>query len=139
MQLMPKRVKYRKEQRGRMKGKAMRGNRVSFGEFGLMSLESGWVAAREIEAGRVAAAHFLGKEGRLYTRIFPHKPISKRPPETRMGKGKGEPEFYAAVVKPGTLLYEISGVSEELARETMNRIAHKMSVRCKLVQRRHGL
>jgi large subunit ribosomal protein L16 len=135
--LMPKRVRYRKAQRGRMKGVATRGNRVSFGDFGLMCLEQGWLSAREIEAGRVAATHMMGTEGRLYIRVFPHKPISAKPAETRMGKGKGEPEYYAAVVRPGTILYEVSGVTEDFARQCLNLVAHKMSIRCKMVGR-HG-
>ena len=136
--LMPKRVKFRKSQRGTMKGPATRGNRVSFGDFGLMSLEMGWLSAREIEAGRVAATHMMGTEGRLYIRVFPHKPISAKPAETRMGKGKGEPEYYAAVIHPGSVLYEVSGVTEEFARQVFNNVAHKMSLRCKMVSRRHG-
>jgi len=136
--LMPKRVKFRKSHRGRMKGVATRGNRVSFGDFGLMATEMGWLSAREIEAGRVAATHMMGTEGRLYIRVFPHKSISAKPAETRMGKGKGEPEYYAAVIRPGTLLFEVSGVTEEFAREVFNNVAHKMSLRCKMVTRRHG-
>ncbi len=135
--LMPKRVKFRKSQRGTMKGPATRGNRVSFGDYGLMSLEQAWVAAREIEAARVSAAHTMGTEGRFYIRIFPHKSVSGKPAEVRMGQGKGEPEYYAAVVKPGTILFEISGVTEDFARECLNNLAHKMSVRCKMVKR-HG-
>jgi large subunit ribosomal protein L16 len=136
--LMPKRVKHRKDQRGTMKGPATRGNRVSFGDFGLMSLEQGWLSAKEIEAARVASAHAMGTEGRLYIRVFPHKPISGKPAEVRMGQGKGDPEYYAAVVKPGSVLFEISGVTEEFARDVFNNVAHKMSVRCKMVKRRHG-
>jgi large subunit ribosomal protein L16 len=136
--LMPKRVKFRKSQRGKMKGPATRGNRVSFGDYGLMSLEMGWVLAREIEAARVAAAHAMGTEGRFYIRIFPHKSVSGKPAEVRMGQGKGEPEFYVACVRPGTILFEISGVQEEFARNVFNNIAHKMSMRTKLVARRHG-
>lgn len=134
--MMPKRVKFRKTHRGTMKGPATRGNRVSFGDYGLMSLEQGWVAAREIEAARVSAAHLMGTEGRLYIRIFPHKPISAKPAEVRMGMGKGEPEYYAAVVKPGTVMFEIAGVPEEFARTTLNSLAHKMSVKTKMVGRR---
>ena len=133
--MMPKRVKFRKTQRGIMKGPATRGNRVSFGDFGLMALEQGWVAAQQIEAARVAAAHLMGTEGRLYIRIFPHKSISAKPAETRMGTGKGEPEYYAAVVRPGTILFEIAGVPEDFARSTFNSLAHKMSVRTKMVKR----
>jgi large subunit ribosomal protein L16 len=136
--LMPKRVKHRKDQRGTMKGPATRGNRVSFGDFGLMSLEQGWLSAKEIEAARVASAHAMGTEGRLYIRVFPHKPVSGKPAEVRMGQGKGDPEYYAAVVKPGSVLFEISGVTEEFARDIFNNVAHKMSVRCKMVKRRHG-
>src|SRR5882724_6708866 len=109
MPLMPKRVKFRKSQRGKMKGNATRGNTVAFGEFGLQSLESAWVTARQIEAGRVACMHFLRREGRVFIRIFPHKPVSGKPLETRMGKGKGEPEYWCAVVKPGTIMFEITG------------------------------
>jgi len=136
--LMPKRVKWRKSQRNsfNMRGPATRGNRVSFGDYGLMATEPGWLSAREIEAGRVAATHMMGTEGRLYIRVFPHKPISAKPAETRMGKGKGEPEFYAAVIKPGTILFEISGISEEFAKRCLNGLAHKMSLRCKLVSRK---
>lgn len=134
--LMPKRVKYRKSQRGTMKGVATRGNRVSFGDFGLMATEMGWLSAREIEAGRVAATHMMGTEGRLYIRVFPHKSISGKPAETRMGKGKGEPEYYAAVVKPGTILFEVSGVTEDFAKNCLNLVAHKMSLRTKLIARK---
>ena len=136
--LMPKRVKFRKSQRGTMKGPATRGNRVSFGDFGLMSLEQGWLSAKEIEAGRVAAAHAMGTEGRLYIRVFPHKSVSGKPAEVRMGMGKGEPEYYAAVIHPGTVLYEVAGVTEEFARGLFNNVAHKMSLRTKLVARRHA-
>jgi large subunit ribosomal protein L16 len=136
--LMPKRVKYRKSQRGVMKGVATRGNRVAFGDFGLMALEQGWLSAREIEAGRVAASHTMGTEGRLYIRVFPHKSVTSKPAEVRMGQGKGEPEFYAAVVRPGTVLFEVSGVTEAFARDLFNNVAHKMSLKCKMVSRRHG-
>ena len=136
--LMPKRVKFRKSQRGTMKGPATRGNRVSFGDFGLMSLEQGWLSAKEIEAGRVAAAHAMGTEGRLYIRVFPHKSISAKPAEVRMGMGKGEPEYYAAVIHPGTVLFEVAGVTEDFARGLFCNVAHKMSLRCKMVSRRHG-
>ena len=139
MGLMPKRVKWRKTQRGNVKGMATRGNRVSFGEYGLQSMETGKISSRHIEAGRVAATHFLGREGKLWIRIFPHKPITRHPAESRMGKGKGEPEFWAAVVRPGTVLYELAGIPEDTARETCNRIAHKMPVRVRFVQRRHTL
>ena len=134
--LMPKRVKFRKTHRGTMKGVATRGNRVSFGDYGLMALEYGWLSAREIEAGRVAATHMMGTEGRLYIRVFPHKSISAKPAETRMGKGKGEPEYYAAVVLPGTILFEVSGVPEDFARSCLNLVAHKVSLRTKLIARK---
>lgn len=135
--LMPKRVKFRKSHRNAfaLKTPATRGNRVSFGDYGLMSMEPGWLSAREIEAGRVAAAHMMGTEGRLYIRVFPHKAVSAKPAETRMGKGKGEPEYYAAVVRPGTVLFEVSGVTEDFARQCFNLVAHKMSLRCKMVKR----
>ncbi len=116
MALMPKRVKHRKNQRGRIKGNATRGNRVVFGEFGLQTMEGGWISAATIEAGRIAAQQYLRTEGRLYIRIFPDKSITSIPLETRMGKGKGEPEYWAAVVKPGSVMYEIGGVTEEAAR-----------------------
>jgi large subunit ribosomal protein L16 len=134
--LMPKRVKFRKTHRGTMKGVATRGNRVSFGDYALMATEYGWLSAREIEAGRVAATHMMGTEGRLYIRVFPHKSISAKPAETRMGKGKGEPEYYAAVVLPGTILFEVSGISEDFAKQCMNLIAHKVSIRTKFMARR---
>ncbi|HNR98995.1 MAG TPA: 50S ribosomal protein L16 [Planctomycetota bacterium] len=136
MALMPKRVKHRKQQRGHAKGKATRGNVVSFGEYGLQSLEGGWVSAKQIEAGRLASQHFLKGQGRLFIRMFPDKPVTSIPLETRMGKGKGEPEFYAAVVRPGKILYEIGGVSEMLARQALARVARKLSVKVKFVARR---
>ncbi len=136
MALMPKRVKFRKSQRGRIRGQACRGNTVSFGDFGLQVLGAGWITARQIEAGRVAATHYLHREGRVYVRIFPHKPISAKPVEVRMGKGKGEPSQWVACVRPGTMLYEIGGVDEGVAREALNRVAHKMPFRCRMVSRR---
>lgn len=136
MAMMPKRVKFRKSQRGKMKGNATRGNMVNFGEYGLQSLKAGWITAKEIEAGRVACSHYLRREGRLFIRIFPHKPISGKPLETRMGKGKAEPEYWVAVVKPGTMMFEISGVDEATAKRALARVAHKMSVRCRFVPRR---
>ncbi|MBI1367210.1 MAG: 50S ribosomal protein L16 [Planctomycetes bacterium] len=137
MALMPKRVKYRKQQRGKMKGNATRGNYVAFGEFGLQSLDTAWVSGRVLEAGRVAATHFLRRQGKIYIRVFPDKPISKKPLETRMGKGKADTDYWAAVVKPGTVLFEIAGVPENLAKEAMARIAHKMPVKTRLISRRH--
>jgi large subunit ribosomal protein L16 len=139
MPLMPKRVKYRKSQKGRVRGNATRGNYVAFGEFGLQSLEPGRISAQTIEAGRVVASHSIKGGGKLYIRIFPHKSITSIPAETRMGKGKGEVEFWAAVVKPGTILFELGGVSEDLARSTLARIAHKMPVTCRFVTRRPTL
>jgi large subunit ribosomal protein L16 len=136
MALMPKRVKYRKSQKGRVKGNATRGNYVSFGEFGLQALKPARISAQTIEAGRVAASHAVKGGGKLYIRIFPHKSVTAIPAETRMGKGKGEIEFWAAVVKPGTILYEVSGVSEEAARDLFARVAHKMPVPCRFVHRR---
>ena len=136
MALMPKRVKHRKSQRGRIKGKATRGNRIVFGDFGLQAVQGGWISAATIEAGRIAAQQYLRTEGRLYIRIFPHKPITSIPLETRMGKGKGEPDYWAAVVRPGTVLYEIGGVSEEAARLCFTRLAHKMPVKVRFLRRR---
>ena len=136
MARMPKRVKHRKIQRGRIKGEATRGNDVVFGDFGLQTLQGGWVSAATIEAGRIAAQQYLRSEGKLYIRMFPHKSITSIPLETRMGKGKGEPEYWAAVVKPGTVMYEISGVPEETAKLCFNRLAHKMPVKCRFVKRK---
>ncbi len=135
MALMPKRVKHRKSQRGRIKGNATRGNKVVFGDFGLQSTEGGWISAATIEAGRVAAQQYLRSGGRLYVRIFPHKSITSIPLETRMGKGKGEPDYWAAVVRPGTVLYEIGGITEEAAKICFRRLAHKMPVRVRLLKR----
>lgn len=136
MALMPKRIKHRKNQRGRIKGNATRGNRVSFGDFGLQAVQGGWISAQTIEAGRIAASQYLRTEGRLYIRIFPNKSITSIPLETRMGKGKGEPEFWAAVVRPGTVLFEIGGVTEEAAKICFARLAHKMPVKVRMVYRR---
>ena len=136
MPMLPKRTKFRKQQRGSLRGNATRGNYVAFGDFGLQSLEPHWITARQIEAGRIAAQHFLRRQGKIYIRIFPDKPVSKKPLETRMGKGKSETEYWAARVKPGTLLYEISGVTEDMAKQAFARIAHKMPVRCRFVGRR---
>ena len=138
MPLMPKRVKFRKQQRGRLKGNATRGNYVAFGEYGLQSLEGGWLPAKVIEAGRVAARQYVSREGKLYVRVFPDKPISKKPLETRMGTGKAEPEYWAARVKPGTVLFEITGVSENIAKEAFVRVAHKMPFKCRFIERRHA-
>jgi len=139
MAMMPKRVKWRKSQRGKVRGVAGKGNTVAFGDFGLQCMGSGWLTARQIEAGRVAATHYLHREGKVYVRMFPHKPVSSKPLETRMGKGKGEPEFWVACVRPGTMLFEVAGVEETVARDALNRVAHKMPYRCRFVKRRHGL
>jgi len=139
MALMPKRVKWRKSQRGKVRGVANKGNTVAFGEFGLQCLGTGWITARQIEAGRVAATHYLHREGKVYVRIFPHKPVSSKPLETRMGKGKGDPEFWVACVRPGNVLFEVAGVEETVARVALSRVANKMPFRCRFVRRRHGL
>ncbi len=136
MSFMPKRVKFRKQQRGKMKGNATRGNYVAYGDYGLQSLQTHWLSARQIEAGRVAAQHFLRRQGVLYIRVFPDKPISKKPLETRMGTGKAPVDYWAACIKPGTLIYEIAGVPEELAKQAFARIAHKRPVKCRFVGRR---
>ncbi len=137
MAMMPKRVLHRKQQRGRVRGNATRGNTVSFGEYGLQSTDGGWLTARQLEAGRVAATHFLHREGKVYIRVFPDKPVSAKPLETRMGKGKGETKDWVAIVKPGTILFEVSGVDEATARAALRLIAHKMPVNCKMAYRRH--
>ena len=135
MALMPKRVKHRKSQRGRIRGNATRGNKVVFGDFGLQAMEGGWISAATIEAGRIAAQQYIRGEGKLYIRIFPHKSITSIPLETRMGKGKGEPDYWAATVRPGTILYELSGVTEQQAKICFARLAHKMPVRVRMVKR----
>lgn len=136
---MPKRVKYRKCQRcgWQLTRNAHSGNRVNFGEFGLQSLEASWVSARQIEAGRMAASQYLQRGGKVYVRIFPHKPVSAKPLEVRMGSGKGETDYWAAVVRPGTVMFEIAGVSKDLARQALQRVAHKMPVRCRMIERKH--
>jgi large subunit ribosomal protein L16 len=139
MALMPKRVKYRKFQRGKMKGRASRCNYVAFGEYGLQALSISWISGKQIEAGRVAATHYLHREGKVYVRIFPHQSVSSKPLETRMGKGKGEIDHWVARVRPGTVMFEIGGVTEEVAKEAMQRVAHKMPIRCRFVTRRHSL
>ncbi len=137
--LMPKKVKYRKMQKGRMYGKAYRGSSIAFGEFGLKALEPGWITSRQIEAARVAIQRHLKRGGKLWIRIFPDKPITKKPAETRMGKGKGNPEYWVAVVKPGRILYEIGGVSEEVAMEAMRLASYKLPVATKIVKREEVL
>ena len=136
MALMPKRVKHRKSQRGRIKGNATRGNTVVFGEWGLQSLQAGHISANTIEACRIAANQYIRGEGRLYIRIFPDKSVTARPLETRMGKGKGEPDHWVAVVRPGTVLFEIAGANRDAARDCFNRVAHKLPVNVRLVERR---
>jgi large subunit ribosomal protein L16 len=139
MAMMPKRVKFRKSQRGKMKGTAQRGNYVAFGDFGLQAMEQVWLTAQQIEAGRVAATHFLRREGKLWVRVFPDKPVSGKPLETRMGKGKGEPEYWCCVVRPGRILYELGGVPEDLARQALRRVSTKMPIKTRMVLRRRGL
>ncbi|MEA3340073.1 MAG: 50S ribosomal protein L16 [Chloroflexota bacterium] len=133
--LMPKRAKYRKQMRGRMKGKATRGAEVSFGDFGLQALEPAWITSRQIEAARRAIVRHVRRRGMYWVRIFPDKPVTAKPAETRMGKGKGAVDHYVAVVKPGRMMFELSGVSEEMAREAMRLAAHKLPIKCQFVKR----
>ncbi len=135
MPLMPKRVKFRKQQRGKVRGNASRGNTVAFGDFGLQLLEGGLMTARQIEAGRIAARQYVSREGKLFVRVFPDKPISKKPLETRMGKGKAEPEYWVARVKPGTICYELQGVPKEVARAAFARVAYKIPFKARFVER----
>lgn len=135
MALMPKRTKFRKVHRGRLKGEATRGNRVAFGDYGLQSMDYCWLSGRQIEAGRVAASRATGGTARVWIRVFPHKPVSSKPAEVRMGSGKGEVEFWAAEIKPGTVLYEIGGVTEEKAKMAFKRVAHKMPIKVKMIRR----
>ena len=131
--LMPKRVKRRRQFRGRMKGKATRGNRVAYGEYGLVALEPGWITSNQIEAARVAMTRYIRRGGKVWVDIFPHKPVTKKPAETRMGSGKGAPEYWVAVVKPGRVMFEIAGVDEAIAREALRLAMHKLPVKCKCV------
>ena len=133
--LMPKRVKYRKAQRGRMKGKAQRGSTLAFGEFGLKALEPGWITNRQIEAARVSLARSVKRGGKIFIRIFPDKPVTKKPAETRMGKGKGNPEGWVAVVKPGRVMFEIEGISEDLARKALALASAKLPVKTRFIRR----
>ncbi len=133
--LMPKKVKHRKQMKGRMTGVATRGAEISFGQYGLKTLEPGWITDRQIEAARIAMTRHVKRGGKIWIRMFPDKPITKKPAETRMGKGKGAPDHWVAVVKPGRILYEIEGVSEEMAREAMRLAAQKLPVKCKFVSR----
>jgi len=139
MPLMPKRIKHRKQMRGKLRGNATRGNFVAFGEYGIQTTDHGWITARQIEASRVAATHYLHREGKVYIRIFPDKPISGKPLETRMGKGKGETKNWVARVKPGTVMFEIGGVPRDIAQGALYRMAHKLPVRCRMIDRKHGL
>ncbi len=136
MPLMPKRVKYRKNQRGVVRGNATRGNYVAYGDFGLQVLEGGWLSAECIESARVTMTRFVSGEGRYYLRVFPHKSVTAIPAETRMGKGKGEPEYWCAVVKPGTVLFELGGIPEQTAKDCLARVAYKMPFKCRFVARR---
>ena len=132
---MPKRVKYRRQHRGRMKGKAQKGNQLAYGEYGLQSLEATWMTANQIEAARRAMTRYIKRGGQIWIKVFPDKPVSKKPAEVRMGSGKGSPEYWVAVVKPGRVLFEMSGVSEEIAREAMRLAANKLPIKTKFIQR----
>ena len=136
--LLPKRVKYRRVQRGRLKGKADRGNFVSHGEYGLMSLEPAWITSNQIEAARIAMTRYIKRGGQVWIKIFPDKPITEKPAETRMGSGKGSPEYWVAVVKPGRVMLKIAGVTEDVAREALRLAANKLPVRCKFVKKEEG-
>ena len=131
--LMPKRVKYRRVQRGRLKGKASRGNKLAYGQYGLVALEPAWVTSNQIEAARIAMTRYIRRGGKVWIKIFPDKPITEKPAETRMGSGKGSPEYWVAVVKPGRIMFEMNGVSEEIAREAMRLASHKLPIKCKFV------
>jgi len=133
--LMPKKVKYRKQQRGRMRGKAWRGSSISFGEYGLKAMSCGWITSRQIEAARIAMTRFIKRGGKVWIRLFPDKPITKKPAETRMGKGKGAPEEWVAVIRPGKILFEMEGVAPDIAREAMRLAAHKIPMETKFVMR----
>ena len=133
--LMPKRVKYRRVHRGRMTGKAMRGNTLAYGEYGLQAMEPGWITSNQIEAARIAMTRFTKRSGQVWIKIFPDKPVTKKPAETRMGSGKGSPEFWVSVVKPGRVMFEIAGVSEEVAREALRLASHKLPIKTKVVVR----
>ena len=133
--LMPKRTKFRKQQRGRMRGMAMRGSKIDFGEYGLKAMEPAWITNRQIEAARIAITRYIRRGGRVWIRIFPDKPVSKKPAETRMGKGKGPPEYWVAVVKPGRILFELEGVPESVAKEAMDLAAQKLPIKTRFVVR----
>ena len=136
--LMPKRVKYRRVQRGRMTGKATRGNTVSNGEFGLQAVEPAWITSNQIEAARIAMTRYTKRGGQVWIKIFPDKPVTEKPAETRMGSGKGSPEYWVAVVKPGRVMFEIGGVSEEVSREALRLAMHKLPIKCKIIAREDG-
>ena len=133
--LLPKRVKYRRQQRGRMKGKAMRGNFLAYGEYGLVATEPAWVTSQQIEAARIALTRYTKRGGQVWIKIFPDKPVTEKPAETRMGSGKGSPEYWVAVVKPGRVLFEVAGVSEEIAREALRLASHKLPLKTKVLKR----
>lgn len=133
--LMPKRVKRRKQQRGRMKGIANKGNTIAYGEYGLVALQPSWITSNQIEAARVAMTRYMKRGGKVWVNIFPHKPVTKKPAETRMGSGKGAPEYWVAVVKPDRVLFEVGGVSEEVAREALRLAAHKLPIKCKFAKK----
>ena len=133
--LLPKRVKYRRVHRGRLKGKAMRGNKVTYGDYGLAALEPAWITSNQIEAARIAMTRYIKRGGQVWIKIFPDKPITEKPAETRMGSGKGSPEYWVAVVKPGRVMFELAGVPEEVAREALRLAMHKLPVKCKIVKR----
>ncbi|MBO5561927.1 MAG: 50S ribosomal protein L16 [Firmicutes bacterium] len=133
--LMPKRVKRRKQFRGRMTGKAMRGNKITYGEYGIVAMEPSWITSNQIEAARIAMTRYIKRGGKVWIKIFPDKPITEKPAETRMGSGKGSPEYWVAVVKPGRVMFEIAGVSEEIAREALRLAVHKLPIKCKIVSR----
>lgn len=137
--LEPKKTKFRKQQRGRMKGKATRGNTIAFGEYGLVALEPAWITARQIEASRIAVAHTMKKGGKMWVRIFPDKPVTKKPAETRMGKGKGVPEYWVCVVKPGRILFELEGMDENEARHHLRLAGNKLPIRTRFVKREPGI
>lgn len=133
--LMPKKVKYRKQQRGRMRGKAQRGSSLTFGKYGLQAMEPCWITARQIESGRIAITRHAKRKGKLWIRVFPWKPVTKKPTEVRMGKGKGDPEFWVDVIKPGRILYEVEGIPEDIAREAMRLASHKLPIKTRFVSR----
>ncbi len=132
--LMPKRVKRRRVHRGRMKGKATKGNVVNYGDYGLAAMEPAWITSNQIEAARIAMTRYIKRGGQVWIKIFPHKPVTEKPAETRMGSGKGSPEYWVAVVKPGRVMFEIAGVTEEIAREALRLAAHKLPIKCKMVK-----